>query len=97
LLPGRIIPQVDQALAETELGASALEEHFSQQLREAGWILDERGSGASLTWSTWQIAQEDTAWYGLLVVTDLPAERRRTLSVRVYAPRGEFGPPVFRS
>ena len=85
-----------EALAQTELSASALEQHFQQQLAEAGWILSEQGASGSLAWSSWRVESETQEWYGMLLVLELPVEQRRVLSVRAYSPTGQIGPSIIR-
>jgi hypothetical protein len=81
-----------EAQAETEISATALETHFSQQLAEAGWSLAERGAGSNLAWSTWQVPAEEDEQLGVLLIVELPEAQRRALSVRVYSRTGDFGP-----
>jgi hypothetical protein len=83
------------ALAETGLSASALEAHFSEQLQGAGWALTERGEGSTLAWSTWRITVEEQERTGLLLITELP-EQRRSLTVRVFSDGSEFRPGGIR-
>jgi hypothetical protein len=81
-----------EAMAETDLAAATLEAHFGQQLAEAGWVRTEGTVSGPLAWSSWQFTLNETEWYGLLLVAELPTERRRTLSVRVYSPSVGVGP-----
>ncbi|TFH66528.1 MAG: hypothetical protein E4G90_03060 [Gemmatimonadales bacterium] len=57
----------------TGLDAKSAEEHFRNQLAQAGWVLKERGGGGPVAWSTWDVKDEPGgSWDGLLVVIRLP-------------------------
>lgn len=70
---------------ETELAASALVDHYSQQLRDAGWTRLDQGDSGPVSWSTWSFQDEEgQAWQGLFFVTEMPQSTdRRTVYLEI--------------
>jgi hypothetical protein len=66
------------ASLETELAASALADHYSQQLQEAGWTQLDEGDSGPVSWHTWSFQDEEgEAWQGLFFVTEIPQSTDR--------------------
>ncbi|HUV83487.1 MAG: hypothetical protein E4G94_08525 [ANME-2 cluster archaeon] len=61
-----------EATLETELSVLELEDHYQNQLVEAGWELEENVSNSSITLSTWSFTDEiGDQWSGILFVNEV--------------------------
>lgn len=79
-----------EAVAETNLGAVQLEEHFAQQLKQAGWQQTASGENPSLAWSTWTLPGEGE-WQGFLYALRPPGAKQVSLHVQVQSAAARLG------
>jgi len=78
------------AVAETNLSAAQLEEHFAQQLKQAGWQQTASGDTPSLAWSTWTLPGEGK-WQGFLYALRPTGSQRVSLHVQVQSAAARLG------
>lgn len=78
------------AVAETNLSAVQLEEHFAQQLKQAGWQQTASGDNPSLAWSTWTLPGEGK-WQGFLYALRPPGAKGVSLRVQVESATARLG------
>ncbi|MCK4938150.1 MAG: hypothetical protein KAR85_06065 [Methanosarcinales archaeon] len=64
--------QYSETTLKTELSVLELEDHYQNQLVEAGWELKENVSNSSITLSTWSFTDElGDQWSGILFVNEV--------------------------
>jgi len=74
--------QASFAVAETNAGASELEQDYESQLVALGWTRIEAGNGQTLAWSSWSVPA-DRPRQALLTVWNGPGDSERQLEITV--------------
>ncbi|MEX2284638.1 MAG: hypothetical protein WEE89_19275 [Gemmatimonadota bacterium] len=78
-----------QADAEIEAAENAKEliDHYTPQLREAGWTQVSRADVANASMATFTLKKDGRDWQGVLLAVQFPGSLFRNVSVRVSAAR----------
>ncbi len=66
----------------TDLTTADLEAYFAEQLRVAGWVRGTGDTSEYLSWSIWQLPEQEV-WQGTLLVLAEPGRATRMLMLRV--------------
>jgi hypothetical protein len=78
-----------QADAEIESPENAKElvDHYTPQMREAGWTQLSRADVANTSMATFTLKKDGRDWHGVLIAVQFPGSLFRNVSVRVSAAR----------
>jgi hypothetical protein len=78
-----------EAHAEIEAAETAKEliDHYTPQMREAGWTQVTRNDAADASLATFTMRKDNRDWRAVLIAVQFPNTQSRDVSVRVSAPR----------